>query len=195
MISIETLKLFASKDDTRHCITLPRLVDGLVVATDRRILVEVPEGEVDPAGLAALEVLDCNFPAYRCVIDPPFSSPLRPLEMPPVPEKIEKKVTCPDCKGAARFKEFGEWEDCFGCDGRGEWMDDSEWRIETPAGPVAARFVDRANALPGLKWFYPGGDHEIDPVRFTFGVGGRGVLMRLRVAEGVKILKTKGDAE
>lgn len=175
-ITMETLKRFASVDECRWILTLPRRVGDLWVATDGRVLVEVPAAEVEDEG-AELEVREGSFPDYQpAILNPAFEAPLVPMVMPPLPPRAVKSVRCFDCRGKGRYANGIECEEC---DGLGEWEDSSEWVVRTECVALAGIYVEKILTLPNLRWFAP--VEPGDPARFTFGTSGRGLLMPLRL--------------
>lgn len=177
-IALEVYREFASKDECRWAITQPRVIDGLIVATDGRVLVECPVEEVETEGLTVLE--DIHFPDYRGIIDPEFTAQLWPLEMPPLPEKVVKMVECWDCKGKGTYNSGAE---CGECDGKGEWEDDEAWHVKMGDYALKGKYVEMIQRLPKVRWFTPAAEKgkEFPPVRFGFGEQGRGMLMPMRV--------------
>jgi hypothetical protein len=171
---METLKRFASVDECRWVLTLPRRVGDVWAATDGRVLVEVPAGEVEEA---EVEIREGHFPEYGPgILEPAFEPDLVPMSMPPLPPRAVKMVRCFDCRGQGHFS---NGMGCEECDGKGEWEDSSEWAVRTEGASLSAMYVEKVMALPNLRWFFPAKPGE--PVRFTFGEAGRGLLMPLRV--------------
>jgi hypothetical protein len=178
MIPLSVIQLFATTDETRYILTRPRIIDGKVVATDGRILVEVPESEVS---IDELEVLDGNYPDYLKVLEPQIPVNPEPLALPELP-KEPAKVTCCECRGSGEFvcncPDCCEDHPCELCDGEGSYSDRSKWRLETPEIHLGGYYVAKAIQLPSLQWFKPA--VEGGPAYFTFGNGGRGLLMPMR---------------
>lgn len=182
MIPLSLILPFASTDKTRYILTLPRIVGDKLVATDGRVLVEVPVSEMEPF---EVEVLEGFYPNYLAVMTP-FDSPLGdPIVMPEMPEKPTEKTVCDECYGTGIVTcKYDHDHECPECDGEGAWLDLSKWDVETPSFRLGCQFVEKVLALPNLQWFEPSKENICGaPVRFTFGENGRGLIQQMRRKE------------
>ena len=185
MIPIELIKKFASEDETRYAITQPRVIGGNLVATNGRILVEVPVDECDPAELAAPEIPDADFPDYLPILESHEPDDLIPVQLPNIPSRPEKEE-CGDCDGTGIFDCFtcGHKSKCENCDGTGTDERLFEWQIQTPVGRFLCQYIEMANTLPGVQFYAP--KSEGQALWFTFGERGRGCLMPMRAEGGAE---------
>lgn len=181
MIPFTLIKQFASQDKTRPALLEPVWIGGNVVATNGRVLVEIPEGEVDLT-LTVVPHAPKDFPAYRAMLNSTFSALALSKEYGAVPFQLEGKaeehmvtVECSECGGTGDFSEPG---DCWDCDGKGKWQE-CDWRVQYPGGSwLNGLFAEQVMSLPGISWFLPATPESMIP--FTFGERGRGLIMPMR---------------
>jgi len=184
MIPIEIINLFASKDMDRLILTKPRLVDGMIVATDGRVMIEVPDIEVnffDPAPI------DGKFPNYRIMFTPELGHEAVPIRAPVIQgTREEHSHECEICAGTKTHGFSCEVCDhmhenhmvgCDDCGGTGKILDYFAWRAtcEGSETGLGGLYVEMILQLPNVRWFKSAG--ESSPYPFTFGDNGRGLLM------------------
>lgn len=182
MIPFPLIKQFASQDKTRPALLEPVVIDGRVIATNGRVLVEVPATEVDLTEMGPMTALP-DFPSYREILRDVFERNLVSVEFKVVGDSQEHMVTtmCSACNGTGEFSQTG---DCEWCDGEGKW-EHCEWQLTFPGGSwVNGRFCEMIETLPGLIWYAP--NLIGDKIPFTFGTAGRGVLMPMRKTSSIK---------
>jgi hypothetical protein len=176
MIPLSLIKQFASQDKTRPALLEPVVIDGRVVATNGRVLVEVPQREVDLSFSEETTAPD-DFPDYRGVLSEVFGRDLTAVNFKVIGESKDYMQTtlCSACNGTGQFSQPA---DCEWCDGEGKW-EHCEWQLTFPGGSwVNGRFCEMIETLPNLVWYAPNFIGEKIP--FTFGSRGRGVLMPMR---------------
>jgi hypothetical protein len=186
MIPIALIKQFASQDKTRPALLEPVLDGGMIVATNGRVLVEIPINEVDVAP-EELPAKWAFFPAYEPMINSVFSALAMSRDACAISFQLSGKAEdhmvaheCADCGGTGEFSEPG---DCWECDGKGKW-EECEWTVEYPGGSwVNGLFAQQIMRMPGLSWYLPATPVSVIP--FTFGRCGRGLLMPLRASSVV----------
>jgi hypothetical protein len=182
MIPYSLIKQFASEDKTRPALLEPVVVAERMVATNGRVLVEVPVCEVDLEGVA-LRLAPADFPAYKVLLNTTFSALASssvsdcavPFQIPGKSEDHMVAVECYECSGTGEFSEPG---DCWDCDGKGKWQE-CDWRVEYPGGSwLNGLFAEQVMSLPDITWYLPSSPESMIP--FRFGHLGRGLIMPMR---------------
>jgi hypothetical protein len=180
MIELNTMRLFVSTHPDRVILSEPRVINGVMVATDGRVIVEVPVREVD-FDLEELEVIPGTYPHYLSCFDMMFpDKKLVPMEPPVVSERPDGARKCFACRGMGRFVcrcpdcKTVEHE-CQECAGKGALSIDDQWLVRCGEVVVFAGYVQRIEQLPNVRWYRP--IESNSAVLFHFGAAGRGMLM------------------
>jgi hypothetical protein len=181
MIPLSLIQAFCSTDETRYILTQPREIDGKIVATNGRSMIEISASEVEPL---TEPPIDGNYPDYKPLLEGPFLAPLGdPVEIPALPEMPESQE-CEACAGTGKTwcPACCHTNPCDDCDGIGSYRDLSKWTVEVGGVLLNCQYVRDAMALPSPVFYKPENGDYISPVRFTFGNGGRGLIMQTRKA-------------
>lgn len=175
-IPLALIQEFCSTSPDRPSTHHPRLIEGKVVATDGRGLVEIDAEEIDFGGVI-LEQGDHGFPTldsdYRSVLTPKiFQNAHLPMTAPIIHGELQL-VMCDECWGDPLHMPT-----CEECKHTGQVEDHGNWHARYEHGYLAAYLVRAVQALPNVRWRQPEGAGWIVP--FHFGVTGRGVIMPRR---------------
>jgi hypothetical protein len=177
VITLEDLKPFCSKDESRISINTPFIQDGFTYATDGRMLLRVRSA------------LECAPPIGNPPkIGPYFQFP--PEDAKPLAFDFSKLgdqpglVDCEDCGGS------GYWNcshcgtrdvECENCDGAGK-VTPKENSVEIAGRHYNPLFLRRIAKLPKVEWvdwLATVASNETAPGTFRFD-GGEGLLMPLK---------------
>ena len=160
----------------------PRLIDGMYVATDGAVLVEVPEIEVSNVP-DDLEITEEEFPKYKALVDEAFANDLKAMDGPVCSPRPAGRRRCFDCRGQGLIfckcpKCKKVEHECEACGGIGSYDQVDRWLAMTPGGNLRCLHVEIIDRLPDVSWFQA--FKNWGPVVFTFGQKGRGLVMPLK---------------
>lgn len=174
MLTLNDLRPWCFKDETRHNIQKPFVRDGKTYATNGLVMIELD---------AILEGADGEGVDAGHVLGKAFFGDLHPVSLNIVEPKHDGE--CPECRGTGRAHpncpECGC--ECDECDGSGEAI--IPVYVALRGGYFNSKYTNLLARLPSLQMPKECPSDETIPIGFTFD-GGRGAIMRVR-ASGIAI--------